>query len=285
MDLGLIGQNIIDGYEAGKANSAVFSDVQAKIADYTATYLDAHNEAMEIGRLLSESWKTNLADALTDGRLTEEAAAAVIKNPVLKAKKDLAKSTKDIQETLNTNAGLGLNAIEPEFNENQLDGIITGITQAEDVMLKSDDFYAQITNLFEGYVDDSVRENADFQYNAGLEPQIERYASGKCCKWCANLIGKYPYEQVSNRGNDVFRRHKNCHCVVLYNPRTGRYQNVHKYTTRRETDKDGKDITTKIRELYEAQELEIEKLEKASKEARKAAAATWLREHIKSLRK
>lgn len=87
-------------------------------------------------------------------------------------------------------------------------------------------------------MDDFVRENADFQYKAGLSPTIERKTTGKCCAWCSNLAGSYPYEDVKDKGNDVFRRHKNCHCQILYNPRDGskRRQNVH---TRQWTD-DGK---------------------------------------------
>ena len=89
-------------------------------------------------------------------------------------------------------------------------------------------------------MDDCVRENADFQYKAGLSPKIERRTVGKCCEWCSKLAGTYEYDDVKDRGNDVFRRHKNCHCIVSYNPGDGskRRQNVHtgRWTTEQDPD-------------------------------------------------
>lgn len=85
-----------------------------------------------------------------------------------------------------------------------------------------------ITNFCMSAVDDSVKANADLHYNAGLLPKIVRTTDGKCCEWCNNLAGIYDYEKVRNTGNDVFRRHRNCGCVVEYRPdNSGKRQNVH----------------------------------------------------------
>lgn len=59
-------------------------------------------------------------------------------------------------------------------------------------------------------------EKADFQYEAGLNPVIRRTTDGKCCEWCTNLAGEYPYKPGMNR--EVFRRHENCGCTVAYYP-------------------------------------------------------------------
>ncbi len=61
-------------------------------------------------------------------------------------------------------------------------------------------------------------KNADFHYNAGLRPKIIRTAVGKTCKWCQSMAGVYDYSKVSNTGNNVFRRHANCDCTVVYDP-------------------------------------------------------------------
>ena len=110
-----------------------------------------------------------------------------------------------------------------------IDGITKGIANAESYDSAKETLFTQIGNFLEGRVDDYVRENADFHHQAGLSPMIRRTASAKCCTWCDALVGDYPYEDVSDRGNDVFRRHKNCHCTVAYDPRDGskNVQNVH----------------------------------------------------------
>ena len=84
-----------------------------------------------------------------------------------------------------------------------------------------------IINFAQAIVDDTVRVNADFQYKAGLSPKIIRTSTRKCCKWCDKLTGVYEYEEVSDNGNDVFRRHKYCKCLVEYAPGDGTKQNVH----------------------------------------------------------
>lgn len=86
-----------------------------------------------------------------------------------------------------------------------------------------------ISNFCMSIVDDFVRTNADFHYKAGLYPRIIRSTDGKCCEWCSKLAGVYEYADVSGRGNDVFRRHRNCGCIVVYDPADGtkQYQNVH----------------------------------------------------------
>lgn len=86
-----------------------------------------------------------------------------------------------------------------------------------------------ITNFCMSIVDDSVKNNADFHYKTGLRPKIIRITDGRCCEWCSKLAGSYDYEKVRNAGNDVFRRHRNCGCIVAYDPDDGtkRIQNAH----------------------------------------------------------
>jgi hypothetical protein len=135
----------------------------------------------------------------------------------------------NVQRSMNEAADIGIDAVVPDPNVDQVDGIIHGISTARDYYHYEESFLDQVENFPEGVVDDTVRANADFQYHAGLSPTIERKTDGKCCPWCSRLAGTYPYEDVRNTGNDVFRRHRNCHCQVLFNPGDGskRRQNVH----------------------------------------------------------
>ena len=203
--------------------------VESKIKNRIATYADAEDAAIKIGKALRTALSENLPDALTDGRLYRAVAEVVLEQPMKAAGKDVAEITSAIQKELNEEAGLGMNPVVPEMNQDQIDGIVTGICNADSYEAGKDVMLDQVENCLEGYVDDFVQENADFQYKAGLSPTIERKISGKCCEWCAKLAGSYPYEDVSDRGNDVFRRHRNCHCLIMYNPGNGsrRRQNVH----------------------------------------------------------
>lgn len=78
-----------------------------------------------------------------------------------------------------------------------------------------------------------------FQYKAGLSPKIIRTTTGKCCKWCDNLEGMYEYEKVLDTGNDVFRRHEHCRCMVEHDNGDGKRINVH---TKKTVDRKGSTV-------------------------------------------
>lgn len=221
--------------DQGMESSRKAARIAGKIDQGTATYEDALEYARESSRITNGSLKKHIPEVLTDGKLYRADADVVVRQPMRRSGKKVAETAAEIQQRLNEEAEIGIRAIVPEVNEDQITGIITDICNAESYESGSDRLFSQIENFLEGTVDDCVRENADFQYQAGLEPTIERQAVGKCCAWCSNLTGIYQYADVGNKGNDVFRRHKNCHCIVSYNPGNGskKRQNVH---TRQWTD-------------------------------------------------
>jgi len=234
-----IGQRIIEELEAGLSRSQKVKQIAAKIGQRKATYADAEAYALESSRILTGSMKRNVPEVLTGDMLYRAEADEVIKKPMRHTGGKVSEISADIQQYLNEDAGININAIVPELNEDQIDGIITGVCNAESFDDGKENLFNQIENFLEGVVDDSVRENADFHYDAGLSPTIERRTTGKCCEWCSRLAGTYDYGDVRNKGNDVFRRHKNCHCLILYNPGDGskRRQNVY---TRKWSDDDGR---------------------------------------------
>lgn len=228
MDPNEILRRILRRYGILTENFRATQIIESKLQKKIATYADAQDAAIQIGKALNTALKENLPDALTDGRLFRAVAEIVVEHPMKAAGADVADIAAAIQQELNESAGIGMKPIIPEMNQDQIDGIITGICNADSYEAGKNTMFAQVENAMEGYVDDIVRENADFQYKAGLFPTIERKSDGKCCPWCSNLAGSYPYSEVSDRGNDVFRRHKNCHCQILFNPGDGskRRQNV-----------------------------------------------------------
>ena len=92
--------------------------------------------------------------------------------------------------------------------------------------------------------------NVEHHSKLGLKPVVIRISSGKCCKWCDKIAGKYNYPDVPK---DVYRRHSHCDCIVEYFPGDGRKQNV---------------WTKKYTKQEKRQNIKIEKLTKAEKDAK-----------------
>ena len=69
------------------------------------------------------------------------------------------------------------------------------------------------TNISMSHHDDYMEANAEFRSNAGLKCYITRETDGKCCKWCTAIAGRYVYGEEPH---DVYRRHDNCGCSVIY---------------------------------------------------------------------
>ena len=212
-------RKILRKYGVATDNIKTLQLIEAKLKRGAATYTDANRYAQDIGKALTDALREYLPEALTDGRLYRAAAEVLVQQPMTKAGKDVAKVTKEIQQALNDEAGIGMNAIDPGLNQDQIDGIITGICNVDSYEDSLEHFLDQVAGFFEGEVDDFVRANADFQSEAGLTITVQRIASGKCCAWCSNLAGNYQYNLVSDRGNDVWKRHNNCHCQITYDPR------------------------------------------------------------------
>lgn len=195
----------------------------AKVNAGTATYLEAHGFAIEVGETLAAAFAKNLSsDVLPDGKMYYNIAERII-SPMLENNHDLvADISTQIQTALNEQGGIGIKAIRPELNHDRIEGIVNKVSSAEQYDDVAWVLSEPVVNFTQSVVDATVRVNADFQYKAGLRPKIIRRAEGKCCKWCAKLAGTYAYEDVKNTGNDVFRRHERCRCIVDYRPGEGK---------------------------------------------------------------
>lgn len=195
-----------------------------------ATYKEANEYAIELGKILAETYKENIkSDELPNGRMYYNIGDKTI-TPTMKNNYELiSEYSKDVQTLINKKAGLGLNGIKAPLNEDRIHGIVQRLADEEDYEKTKWILNENMVNFSQSIVDDTVRKNAESHFKLGLEPKIYRESSGKCCKWCSKLDGTYNYFEVKNAGNDVFRRHRNCRCTVEYVPGGGKYksQNVH----------------------------------------------------------
>lgn len=209
-------------------NDTLIRELATKIQTGSGTYADASSYAERVGDLLAKAFQDNLsADMLPDRKMIKEMAEKIIKKPLQDNHQIITEATRQAQESLNESAGLGLSAEIPAFNEDRAEGIIDKVCEYDDFDLAKWLLDEPVVNFSMNIVDESVKENADFQYEAGLSPKIIRTAERKCCDWCSARVGEFPYAPDMSR--EVFRRHRFCRCLVMYNPADGknRMQNAH----------------------------------------------------------
>lgn len=193
-------------------------------------YLKAMEYAEEVGKILAEAYMKNLSsDVLPDGKMYYDIASAIL-NPTLENNYGLISSyVCGAMDVMNEKAGINAKARKPSYNVDKTLGLIKKVSDAEyfdDVKNYLNE--PVITNAL-SIVDEGARVNAGLHYNMGYKPVIVRRASFGCCPWCRGLAGTYDYEDVKDTGNDVFRRHANCRCQVIYDPSNGNgeVQDVH----------------------------------------------------------
>lgn len=243
-------EKIQEDFERSYLKSKKVIELKSKIVKGVANYKDGHAFAIEVGTLLSDTFLKNLSsEILPGGRLYYNIADRIIR-PTLEHDFDLiSEYSTEIQEILNKQAKIGIKAVKPELNEDRIQGIVdivSGKEHFDDIAYMLGE---PIINFSQSIVDDTVKANADFQYNSGMSPKIIRTSSGKCCKWCDKLAGVYNYEEI-DYGSDVFKRHRNCICLVEF-VANKKIQNVHskKYARREDIEKRIKNSFTKNKEV------------------------------------
>lgn len=201
--------------------------IRARLRDGTS-YFDANDYAVRLGELLSKAINDS-----TDGLsfLSTEVAQELLE-PLLTADHDLiALAIEQIQTNMNTANGIGLAPMIPEVNTNRIDGLIKKVASG-DLEQTRWVLGEPIINYSMSVVDEGIEANARATSKLGLKAYIIREAESTGvksvkrgnksyryivpCKWCADLAGKYDYEDVKDRGNDVYRKHEGCRCHITY---------------------------------------------------------------------
>lgn len=220
---------IEESFTTKSKESQILKEKLQKLKKDLANHEDSSIFAKEIGNILAEAFKDNLAGgALPDGKMYYNIAQRLI-SPKLKDNYDIINDYgKQVQTSLNKKAGLNIKAVDAGYKEDKVRGTIEYVSNIDKFEDGQDIFYSSIENFSMSVVDDLVKANADLHYKAGLSPKIIRKSNGYCCDWCSKLVGEYDYEEVKDTGNNVFRRHRHCDCSVIYDPGNGaKRQDVH----------------------------------------------------------
>jgi hypothetical protein len=205
-------------FQTEMSKSSQAAALLRKLNDGTGTYEDASDLSRIMGNCLAKAYQKYFPGQIPPEGLSSEFANDVIGTTLRNNYNLAAEASREAQENLNNRAGIGLSAKVPEINRDRVDGIckkaIENSQKDEDLMLRM--LSAATENYTMSVVDDSVKQNAEYQFRAGLIPKIIRKANGfKPCKWCQSLSGTYEYPDVPG---DVYRRHGNCYCTVTYTP-------------------------------------------------------------------
>jgi hypothetical protein len=205
-------------------NSPKIKKALQSLKNNKATYLDANEFAIEVGEILSDVLTKNITvKILPDGKMYYNIADRILNPTMSKNYSLISDFAVDIQTELNHQAGLRIKGQKAKLNQSRIDGIIERLAEADNF----DDIKwilgEPMVNFSQSIVDDTVKENVEFQAKAGLNPKIIRKPDSKPCKWCKSLVGEYNYQDAPP---DVYKRHENCKCTVEYKPDNIKSQNV-----------------------------------------------------------
>lgn len=217
-------QEVKKEFELSYRESEIVRNAFATLGAKKATYKTANDFAIEIGAILSKALGASIsADKLPDGKMYYNIAQRLLTDVLGRNYELVSSYASDVQKNLNCKAKIGLKVQVPELNLDRIAGIVNRFSSEdnfEDVSWLLDE---PIVNFTQSIIDDSIRKNAEFHYKAGLQPEIVRTSYFHCCEWCQEVEGNYKYPRVPK---DVYRRHQHCRCIVDYDPKNGKIQNV-----------------------------------------------------------
>ena len=217
-------EDIQKGFKAKTRESRILKSKLLRLKDKNVDFKDASEFAQELGNLLSNVFGQEIKEELLpDGKMYYNIAQRLINIMLGEDFELINKYAKEVQRVLNKNAGLSLKPLGTKLNQDRIDGIVNRLAEAEKFSDVAWILKEPVVNFSMAIVDDVVKENADFHYNAGLSPKIIRKESGNCCDWCREIVGVYNYPEVPK---DVYRRHRYCKCTVEYVPGDGKKQDV-----------------------------------------------------------
>ena len=205
------------------------SALYKKVRDGTATTEDATEFASLSGKKMAERIRKRLLELYPEKKVSYEDITELLPPTEKRNYKNIAELYKAVQAKLNRLNGLELNAAAADYPEDRYDGINRLISEMDDIEEEFRSAELKMENASMSTVDDSIHENADYHSRLGLKTIVIRefhpeetdqsahHDKGYWeCPWCKEMEGTYDYDEVKDAGNDVWRRHDGCHCVITY---------------------------------------------------------------------
>ncbi|WP_244491724.1 hypothetical protein [Streptococcus timonensis] len=217
-------EEVKNEFELAYGESEIIRNAFATLEAKQATYKTANEFAIEIGEILSKALGASIsADKLPNGKMYYNIAHRLLTDVLGRNHELVSGYASDVQKNLNDKAKIGLKVQAPELNLDRVAGIVNRFSSEENFEDASWLLGEPIVKFTQSIIDDSIRKNAEFHYKAGLQPEIVRTSFFHCCEWCQEVQGNYKYPRVPK---DVYRRHQHCRCILDYDPKNGKTQNV-----------------------------------------------------------
>jgi hypothetical protein len=200
-------QAIMDELNRRAALDPQLRQIMKKIDRGKADFSDTSLLSQRMGNLLGALFSAEVLD------IPEDAREAVCED-LLRGQYDFTNETLEaVQEALDASQGLHLTpqraAFPAERVEQLAHSLIDPTVKPETIRRRADKPVATVAKSFH---DDYIKTNAKLRAQLGMKPTITRYGTG-CCAWCSAVAGKYRFGE---QPDDIFRRHDNCDCVVIY---------------------------------------------------------------------
>lgn len=207
--------------------SRILQDKLLALENNKASYKDANEFAEELGEILADTFKDKIkTEDLPDGKMYYNIAQRIIEPNMHMTYDMVGDYSRDVQALLNQEAGISIAALKADINQDRVDKIVEKVSSYDSYDDGKWLLDEPMINFAQSIVDSTIKKNADFHYKLGFKPKIVRRVVGGCCKWCKDKAGVYDYESVKDTGNDVYRRHRYCRCIVDYVPDKNRRQDV-----------------------------------------------------------
>ena len=247
-------QTIRLAWQKALISDAEYRSLVKRIDEGKATYKEVEDLAYRVGRNLSKALKGNItSDIMPNGHVPLNVSEKILKPTLREAHEVVTQAAMKTQTAMNKAAGIGLKAQAAEFDTEKAHGLVYKLSKG---LLKDTGWIldAPVTTFVQSSADRTMEKNVKFQAKAGLHPRITRKAEGKCCKWCSKLEGSYDY---GDEPQDIYKRHRNCRCVVDYCPGDGKRQNVWSKAWHEDTEpENAEERKRRIEELSREREAE-----------------------------
>ncbi len=180
--------------------------IMKRIQSGNATFKDTADYSRIYSELLGKCLSENVLD-LTD---REAAAADILRDSFDHTNSILSQ----VQTNIDKKNGINIRPQTADFpleRVQQFSHSLTDPTVPDETIQRR--ARSGTANISMSHHDDYMETNARFRSKAGLKCYIDRQTDGKCCKWCTAIAGRYVYGEEPH---DVYRRHDNCGCSVIY---------------------------------------------------------------------
>ena len=233
-------------------------------------YEAANEYAARVGELLAKSIDDNTK---TLAFMSRDVAQEVLTPLLTENHEIVAQAAATVQKNMNDAAGIGMGVLTADLDTNRINGLIDKVSSYDTYEQARWVLNEPVVNYSQAVVDQTIRKNAQAHYKAGFEPIVIRkteaagtktrfrkikgrsykYTYAVPCKWCAGLEGVYKYSEVKNTGNDVFRRHEACRCIIIYKDanKTVNVRTQHEWT--------GEDVDNIVQRINGATQMQAPK--------------------------